>query len=380
MAVASFVAGLTEAALLVLIANIALAVGSSDNADGLAASMGPLGALDLSVRDSFIYALILTGLRAAFALWSAVLAANITSSLTLHIRAGTFTDFSVASWAEQSVRSEAGLQDLLQRHVSKTTSAVGVIAQAIGIACITVALLASAILIDPISAALLVISGAVLFVAIRPVSRIAKRFSRSQIAAGREYQTRSLEAVTTSLEVRSFGVSNTIAGELLEIATKEVEPMRRALILKQLVTSTYQTATVLLLLGGLFAVYAVLDRPLAALGAIVIILVRALNQTASLQNNYHTLTELQPFIQRLNKERAEFRISEPEPGQVIAPRSANLNMSGVQYSYDGVNPALEGISLEITHGEAIGIVGPSGSGKSTLIQLLLRLRSPKVGS
>ena len=36
-------------------------------------------------------------------------------------------------------------------------------------------------------------------------------------------------------------------------------------------------------------------EPLAALGAIVVILVRALNQTASLQASYHSLTETEPY-------------------------------------------------------------------------------------
>ncbi len=42
-------------------------------------------------------------------------------------------------------------------------------------------------------------------------------------------------------------------------------------------------------------------------------------------------------------------------------------------------PVLEGIDLEITHGEFAVMVGPSGSGKSTVLHLLAALESPDGG-
>jgi putative ABC transport system ATP-binding protein len=42
--------------------------------------------------------------------------------------------------------------------------------------------------------------------------------------------------------------------------------------------------------------------------------------------------------------------------------------------------ALDGVSLEITRGEFLGIVGSSGSGKSTLLNLLAGLDSPTAGN
>jgi len=58
-----------------------------------------------------------------------------------------------------------------------------------------------------------------------------------------------------------------------------------------------------------------------------------------------------------------------------------LRLEDVYKLYDGATPflALDGISLEISPGELVSIIGPSGSGKSTLMHLLGCLDKPTRG-
>jgi len=51
----------------------------------------------------------------------------------------------------------------------------------------------------------------------------------------------------------------------------------------------------------------------------------------------------------------------------------------VHKAFDG-KPVLNGISLSVHRGEAVGIIGPSGSGKSTLLRLLAGLDVPDAGA
>jgi ATP-binding cassette, subfamily B, bacterial PglK len=56
-----------------------------------------------------------------------------------------------------------------------------------------------------------------------------------------------------------------------------------------------------------------------------------------------------------------------------------LTVEGVSLTYDGGTRALDGVSLEVSAGESIGIVGPTGCGKTTLIDVITALLRPDAG-
>lgn len=377
LSLCSFLGGLSEAALLVLIANLALTVGGSDGGDDQFFGLISAGTADTSTL--FAVAIGLTALRLGFQYAMARLSAKTTARLSKRVRTETFDDYVHASWELQSSESEAAVQDLLVRHVAKVQGAVITTGYLLYTLFMVLALVLSAFFIDPISAAFIVVIGLVLFVGLRPFTMLAKRLARRQVKEGLTYGTQAREAVDLSFEIRAFGVTDQVAERLDKATQAEMVPFYRAQLISNMVGVVYTSAAVLILLLALFALDTFLERPLAAIGAIVVVLIRALNQTGGLQTSYHGLGDLVPYIERLDAERARFRRSRPTPGEVHIDRIGALEFNSVGYSYDGVQDALHDISFQVRRGESIGIIGPSGSGKSTLIQILLGLRRPKSG-
>lgn len=374
--VSSFFAGLTEAAILVVIARLAFMIGGETST---VAGIGPINDIHVSVATVFYVAMGLVVARLVLQVLASHMTAKVATGMTVIVREGTFADYVGASWATQAAERESDVQDLLVRHVNRVTSTVTVMTSGISVAFALLALVISAVVVDPLSAVLIIVAGGALFFCLRPLTRRARKVAVQEIDAGRQYANRSLEAVDLSLEIRAFGVSDEVAERLRVATAQEIVPVYQSQLFRGLLTSLYQFVALAILLGGLAAVYLVIDRPLASLGAIIVILVRALNQSGTIQSAYHGVVESTPFVERLTSERERFRKSRPPSGETTLEGSQRLRFIDVSYRYTDDVDALSDISFEVNSGEAIGIIGPSGSGKSTLIQLLLRLRYPATG-
>jgi len=60
--------------------------------------------------------------------------------------------------------------------------------------------------------------------------------------------------------------------------------------------------------------------------------------------------------------------------------TTGIKVQDVCFSYDGENPVLNHVNLEIEPGEKVALVGASGGGKTTLVQILLGLYLPQSGN
>ncbi|MBB5423713.1 putative spermidine/putrescine transport system ATP-binding protein [Paraburkholderia atlantica] len=56
-----------------------------------------------------------------------------------------------------------------------------------------------------------------------------------------------------------------------------------------------------------------------------------------------------------------------------------ISFDGVSKSYDGVHSVVEGLDLDVRHGEFVSLLGPSGSGKTTTLMMLAGFESPTRG-
>ena len=73
--------------------------------------------------------------------------------------------------------------------------------------------------------------------------------------------------------------------------------------------------------------------------------------------------------------------SHPSPAPAASGEAVGISVRGLRFRYAPDSPwVLDGFSLEVPPGAAVGISGPSGVGKSTLVSLLLRFWDYEEGS
>jgi ATP-binding cassette subfamily B protein len=74
------------------------------------------------------------------------------------------------------------------------------------------------------------------------------------------------------------------------------------------------------------------------------------------------------------------RLTAPAGAPPLPDGHGAIEMRGVTVAYEGSQPVLRDIDLEVAAGETLALVGPTGSGKTTLAALIPRLYDPIEGS
>ena len=240
-------------------------------------------------------------------------------------------------------------------------------------------LLASAVLLDPVAALAVACTAVTLLALLRPLNRMTTRRSRT-LSQTQMHLARGVgEATRLSEETKVFGVSD----EQLRRIDASIGSMRRLFFetqaLARLGPSMYQSAIYLLVVGGLGLISALHSGNVAALGAIVLLLIRAGSYGQQVQGSYQNLVQALPYLERVRHAQDRYTASAPVSGVQRLSRVETLAFRDVSYAYTPGRPVLSGLTFDVTAGETIGIVGPSGAGKSTLVQLLLQLRQADAG-
>jgi ABC-type multidrug transport system fused ATPase/permease subunit len=73
------------------------------------------------------------------------------------------------------------------------------------------------------------------------------------------------------------------------------------------------------------------------------------------------------------------RVMSPPGAPPLPDGPGRVEFRDVTLRYDGAEPSLSGVSLEVPAGRTVALVGPTGSGKTSLVALIARLYDPSEG-
>jgi ABC-type multidrug transport system fused ATPase/permease subunit len=376
LSVLSALGGFAEAAVLVLVVQIALRLARSQS--GLT-SGGIFSTDKLALSTLFVLAASLCVVRSIAFAGSSLLGASISTKVMVSARTQLFSGFIRASWPVQSSEAQSHLQDLTTTQMVAAASYALVVAGIVTSGINFLTLLLSAVAVNPIAAVVMVAIAGILFVVLRPLSRLAKQQSLAQSLGTTEYGSAISQAVNLAQESRVFHVDDEFDSRLKTAANDVAVSYFRAQVLNRLVPTTYQSLALLLVVGALWFLHELHIGPIAGIGAVVVLLVRSLSYGQLLQGAYNDLQYYIPYAERVETAIETYRRHELKGGTIAVGGLESLELDRVSYSYDGEVLALSDISFAVGRGEIVGIAGPSGAGKSTLVEILLRLRSPTRG-
>jgi thiol reductant ABC exporter CydD subunit len=248
---------------------------------------------------------------------------------------------------------------------------------------VPIAVIAFVAAIDPLTAALMVLTLPLVPVFMWLVGRHTERRTRERWETLARLSTHFLDVVRGLPTLRAFNRGSAQAERIARVS----DEYRRA---------TMGTLRVAFLSGAVLELAATMGIALVAvtvgvrlvdgglgLEAGLTVLVLAPELYLPLRNlaaHYHASADGRAVSGRL------LDLLEEPPDLAIGahrapdPRAVPIGLEAVSFSYPGrAGAVLDRVALELASGETVALVGPSGSGKSTLASLLLRLAEPSSG-
>jgi ABC-type multidrug transport system fused ATPase/permease subunit len=368
--------GVCEAIVLALIAEIATALVTGRHV--LSLNLGPLH-LHAHVSVLILVEIGVSLLRLALQWPLSYLPARMTADTQAGLRDRLFASFTGASWSVRSRDLEGRYQELTTSQVLQASLGVLQATQFLIAVIMLVILLGSALVVGPVSA--LAVLGAALacWAVMRPLNAIGVRHSRALSKAQVDYATSVENTVNLTEEAQVFGVTRAQEGELRNLTRAIRDRYFVVQFLGQTVSRSFQLAIMTILGAGLGVLYLTGATHISALGAVVLLLVRASAYGQQAQGSHYNMNQSRPFLDRVKQAEQRYREASVVRGTRKLPSVSPIVFENVSYSYGRGVLALREVSFEVADRESIGVVGPSGAGKSTLVQVLLGLREPDSG-
>jgi ABC-type multidrug transport system fused ATPase/permease subunit len=372
LATCSFFSGVAQASLLVLVSEFA--VNSTQGKTHL-----QVHGHSVSIADAIFLSAMLLLVFLVAGIAGALISSSMASKALSASRNSMIDSFFHASWPVQSQERLGHIQQLLTVNCENVGNIVQGMAAGLQALLMVAALLIAAFLVNPITAAIVLVLGILLSTALRPFNRWTRRASVNLSENSHTMATLVTEYTRLTREFRVFGVEREAVAYLERSSEIAATTYRKMKLLLQASPVVYQTLALAFIVGALALVSGHTKGNLGPIAAVLILTIRSMYYGSVIQSTSQQLRSFGGFLDTIRLDLEHFRHNQYELGDEAVPTSFDIRVQDVSFSYDHRKPVLEQISFLVPGGEILGIVGRSGSGKTTLSQILLGMRQPAEG-
>ncbi len=373
LALVSFLGALLEAAFLVLMTGTVLALASSKS------TVGPV----LGVSIPITWALGVAGVAVIVRLLVGLLGVRFAAGLTAHVttdqRRRLSAAYLSADWDTQQAEPSGRLQELLTSFVGRATTAAASLTQGITAGLSLVAFLGTGFVIEPLATGVVLVLLGVLGAVLAPLRRHVRRLSGKLAVSNLSFANAVSELGSLGQEMQSFGVQDQFKERVSRLTVRTTDDSRRVQIASGALSPTYTFLAYVAVIAAMAMLSTWEIANLAAVGSVMLLMLRSLSYAQSLLNVSGHLASTLPFLEQLEQTASRYEEHRASGGTVTPSAVTPVEVQHVTFQYSEERPALAGVTVLIARGEIIGVIGPSGSGKSTFAQLILGLRNPTEG-
>ena len=211
--------------------------------------------------------------------------------------------------------------------------------------------------------------------------RTARRSGRKQTKLLRSISAQLTDSVLSVKSLKAMGREKLADGVLVGQATLLDRALRLEVIAKEGLKAAQNTIFAGLVGGGVWFLLHYWKMPVAEALVLIVLVVRVLVTVGKLQELYQTAvvgeSAYTALLDMINGARTQV---EQSTGTRTPSLEQGIRLEGVQFAYEGKEPVLRGLDLDIPAGSSTALLGLSGVGKTTVVDLIIGLLRPQRGA
>lgn len=305
------------------------------------------------------------------------------------VRADLTSAFLHAGHLQQQRHRAGEVQEVLSTHAPAVGLTFLGIASGLSAFVIVLVLSLVAVVREPLAFIALALALVVVAMLIAPLQRKIARRSEVLGTTQIRYGEQTSGTVQLSQEFKLFaGASNAAAARLDDVSGAVTSAASRLMALTRFASNLYRSLVLLLLVGGLGIMVVADVGSVTATGAVLLLLIRALMESQLVYANIALVTEKLPYAMAIDELVTELDAYADQRGDEHLDPVHHVELVNAQFDYAVAQPeadkthslpSMAPVTVTITTGEKLGVVGASGQGKSTLLAMIAGLFEPTAG-